>query len=212
MVQRATTNGELETGNVDEYESTRYFHYLRTLADLTAMASIVAVQVTFSSCDIFFFFFFLDSSPPIEMTDAYVGMTDRMQEEPVQNILQTIRYQQCRDAVYREVLTDSYLLFLFSFHFIFVLCFSVFFAFFSPSFSVFAFIFAFLFLFLLLFVTVQCNALFVSRSHNRSRIYMLFQCRIDRRPSTHILPSFVLSNTHNLSLISYKSQCHGHMP
>ncbi|KAF7396258.1 hypothetical protein HZH66_007120 [Vespula vulgaris] len=43
MVQRAT-NGELETSNVDEYESTRYFHYLRTLADLTAMASIVAVQ------------------------------------------------------------------------------------------------------------------------------------------------------------------------
>ncbi|KAF3425378.1 hypothetical protein E2986_05938 [Frieseomelitta varia] len=40
MVQQTDT--ELTTGNVDEYA--RYFNYLRTLADLTAMASIVAVQ------------------------------------------------------------------------------------------------------------------------------------------------------------------------
>jgi hypothetical protein len=47
---RQTTNGEVETGNVDE--SARYFNYLRTLADLTAIASIVAVQVMsrLSSC------------------------------------------------------------------------------------------------------------------------------------------------------------------
>ena len=43
MVQRTDT--ELTTANVDEYA--RYFNYLRTLADLTAMASIVAVQVIF---------------------------------------------------------------------------------------------------------------------------------------------------------------------
>lgn len=41
MVQQA--GAEFATGNLDEY--TRYFNYLRTLADLTAMASIVAVQV-----------------------------------------------------------------------------------------------------------------------------------------------------------------------
>lgn len=41
MVQQA--NGEVETGNVEE--SSRYFSYLRTLADLTAIASIMAVQV-----------------------------------------------------------------------------------------------------------------------------------------------------------------------
>lgn len=43
MVRQA--NGEVETGNVDE--SARYFNYLRTLADLTAIASIMAVQVIF---------------------------------------------------------------------------------------------------------------------------------------------------------------------
>lgn len=41
MVQQM--DAEFETGNVDE--SARYFGYLRTLADLTAMASIVVVQV-----------------------------------------------------------------------------------------------------------------------------------------------------------------------
>lgn len=41
MVQQA--DAEFATGNLDEY--TRYFNYLRTLADLTAMASIIAVQV-----------------------------------------------------------------------------------------------------------------------------------------------------------------------
>lgn len=41
MVQQA--GAEFATGNLDEY--TRYFNYLRTLADFTAMASIVAVQV-----------------------------------------------------------------------------------------------------------------------------------------------------------------------
>lgn len=41
MVQQ--TNGEVKTGNVDE--SARYLNYLRTLADLTAIASIMAVQV-----------------------------------------------------------------------------------------------------------------------------------------------------------------------
>lgn len=42
MVRQAN-GGEVETGNVDE--SSRYFSYLRTLADLTAIASIMAVQV-----------------------------------------------------------------------------------------------------------------------------------------------------------------------
>lgn len=41
MVQQ--TNTEFAVGNVDEY--VRYFNYLRALADLTAMASIIAVQV-----------------------------------------------------------------------------------------------------------------------------------------------------------------------
>lgn len=41
MVQQ--TDAEFTTGNVDDLA--RYFNYLRTLADLTAMASIVAVQV-----------------------------------------------------------------------------------------------------------------------------------------------------------------------
>lgn len=36
-------NGEVEMDAVDE--SVRYFNYLRTLADLTAIASILAVQV-----------------------------------------------------------------------------------------------------------------------------------------------------------------------
>lgn len=43
MVRQTTNGGEVETGNVDE--SARYFDYLRTLADLTAIASIMAVQV-----------------------------------------------------------------------------------------------------------------------------------------------------------------------
>lgn len=38
-----TTNGEMKTGSMDK--SARYFNYLRTLADLTAIASIMAVQV-----------------------------------------------------------------------------------------------------------------------------------------------------------------------
>lgn len=46
MVRQA--NGEVETGNVDE--SSRYFSYLRTLADLTAIASIMAVQVIERLC------------------------------------------------------------------------------------------------------------------------------------------------------------------
>lgn len=37
------TSGEVETDKMDE--SARYFNYLRTLADLTALASIMAVQV-----------------------------------------------------------------------------------------------------------------------------------------------------------------------
>ncbi len=37
------TSGEVETDKMDE--SVRYFNYLRTLADLTALASIMAVQV-----------------------------------------------------------------------------------------------------------------------------------------------------------------------
>lgn len=41
MVQQM--DAEIGTGNVDE--SARYFNYLRTLADLTAMASIMVVQV-----------------------------------------------------------------------------------------------------------------------------------------------------------------------
>lgn len=41
MVQQ--TDAEFATGTVDEY--VRYFNYLKTLADLTAMASILAVQV-----------------------------------------------------------------------------------------------------------------------------------------------------------------------
>lgn len=41
MVQQ--TNTEFAVGNVDEY--VRYFNYLRALADITAMASIIAVQV-----------------------------------------------------------------------------------------------------------------------------------------------------------------------
>lgn len=45
---RQTANGEVETGNVDE--SARYFNYLRTLADLTAIASIMAVQVIWGLC------------------------------------------------------------------------------------------------------------------------------------------------------------------
>lgn len=41
MVRQATSR--VETGNMEE--STRYMNYLRTLADLAAMAGIVAVQV-----------------------------------------------------------------------------------------------------------------------------------------------------------------------
>lgn len=41
MVQM--TSAEVETEKMDE--SARYFNYLRTLADLTALASIMAVQV-----------------------------------------------------------------------------------------------------------------------------------------------------------------------
>lgn len=40
---RQETNREVQTGTVEE--TSRYFHYLRTLADITAMASIMAVQV-----------------------------------------------------------------------------------------------------------------------------------------------------------------------
>lgn len=38
-----TTKGEVKTSNMNK--SARYFNYLRTLADLTAIASIMAVQV-----------------------------------------------------------------------------------------------------------------------------------------------------------------------
>lgn len=38
-----TTNGEMKTNNMNK--SARYFNYLTTLADLTAIASIMAVQV-----------------------------------------------------------------------------------------------------------------------------------------------------------------------
>lgn len=44
---RQITNGEVETSNMDEFA--RYFNYLKTLADLTAIASIMAVQVIFVS-------------------------------------------------------------------------------------------------------------------------------------------------------------------
>lgn len=46
MVQM--TSAEVETEKMDE--SARYFNYLRTLADLTALASIMAVQVIWGLC------------------------------------------------------------------------------------------------------------------------------------------------------------------
>jgi len=37
------TTGEVETGKMDDFA--RYFNYLKTLADLTALASIMAAKV-----------------------------------------------------------------------------------------------------------------------------------------------------------------------